>query len=119
MHRAICLSTLFGLLFVASVFPQGGESTQILGIAEDTTGSVVPGVTITATHVATGQLRQVITGESGNYVITNIVPGEYIVRAEKEGFKLEVRSGLILQLNQKARVDIKLSVGTVTETVEV
>ena len=75
MHRAICLSTLFGLLFVASVFPQGGESTQILGIAEDTTGSVVPGVTITrGLHVATGQLRQVITGESGNYVFTNLVP---------------------------------------------
>ena len=38
-------------------------------------------------------------------------PATYTVRAEKEGFKSEVRSDLILQLNQKARVDMKLSVG--------
>ena len=46
-------------------------------------------------------------------------PASYTVRAEKEGFKSEVRSGLILQLNQKARVDMKLSIGAVSETVEV
>jgi hypothetical protein len=113
---AICV-----LIFAATpvLFGQGGESTQILGIVEDTSGAVVPAVTVTVTNVATGQQRQVITGDSGNYVVTNITPGEYTVRAEKTGFKSEIRSGLILQLNQKARVDMKLSVGAVSETEEV
>ena len=100
----------YSLLILSSLsmlFGQGGESTQILGVVEDTSGAVVPGVIVTATHVATGQQRQVTTGESGNYVFTNIDPGEYTVRAEKAGFKTEVRTGLILQLNQKARVDMK------------
>jgi hypothetical protein len=117
--RGCILSAVLCLSFASYVFPQGGESTQILGIVEDSSGAIIPGVTVTVTHVATGQQRQVETGESGNYVITNINPGEYTVRAEKAGFKSEVRSGLTLQLNQKARVDLKLSIGAVSETVEV
>ena len=117
-HACLKLSLLLPA-FALSLFSQGGESTQILGIVEDTSGAVIPGVTVTATHVATGQQRKVVSGESGNYVITNITPGEYTVRAEKGGFKSEVRSDLILQLNQKARIDMKLSIGAVTETVEV
>jgi hypothetical protein len=117
--RGCILSAVLCLSFASYVFPQGGESTQILGIVEDSSGAIIPSVTLTVTHMATGQQRQVETGESGNYVITNINPGEYTVRAEKAGFKSEVRSGLTLQLNQKARVDIKLSIGAVSETVEV
>ncbi|MEJ7605709.1 MAG: carboxypeptidase-like regulatory domain-containing protein [Bryobacteraceae bacterium] len=119
MARAFLAVLVLQILFSIRAFSQGGESTQILGVVEDTSAAVVPGVTVTATHTSTGQQRQVITGESGNYVITNITPGEYIVRAEKSGFKSEVRTGLTLQLNQKARVDMKLSVGAVSETVEV
>src|SRR5258708_231292 len=112
-----CLISFF--LLAASAFPQGGESTQILGVVEDTSGASVPNVTVTITQVATGQQRQVTTGESGNYVFTSIPPGQYTVRAEKTGFKSEIRSNLVLQLNQKARVDMQLAVGAVTETVEV
>lgn len=119
MSRSHAKALLICLVMASSLFGQGGESTQILGIVEDTSGALIPGVVVTATHVATGQQRQVTTGESGNYVITNINPGEYTVRAEKAGFKSEVRSSLLLQLNQKARVDIKLSIGAVSETVEV
>src|SRR5262245_37929424 len=119
MFRAYVKICVLCGAFACTVFAQGGESTQILGVVEDTTGAVVPGVTVTVTHVATAQQRQMTTGDSGNYVFTNITPGEYTVRAEKPGFKSEVRSNLILQLNQKARVDMKLAVGAVSETVEV
>ena len=119
MFRAYVKICVLCGAFASSLFAQGGESTQILGTVEDTSGAVIPGVTVTIIHVATSQQRQVVTGESGNYVFTNINPGTYTVRAEKQGFKSEVRSDLILQLNQKARVDMKLSVGEVTETVEV
>src|SRR5687768_4068587 len=112
MHRTFCQTVVLGLAFGFIASPQGGESTQILGVVEDTTGSVVPGVIITVTQIGTGQQRQVTSGDSGNYVVTNIIPGEYTIRAEKQGFKSEVRTGLVLQLNQKARVDMRLSVGT-------
>ncbi|MBI3693621.1 MAG: TonB-dependent receptor [Acidobacteria bacterium] len=100
-------------------FPQGGESTEILGVVTDATGSLVPGAEVTATHITTGQSRKVTTGESGTYVFPLMAPGEYTVRAEKQGFRAEVRSGLTLQLNQKARVNFTLQVGSVSESVEV
>jgi outer membrane receptor protein involved in Fe transport len=110
---------ILGLVVCRLLFSQGGESTQILGVVEDSTGALVPGVNVTATHVSTGQVRRAVTGESGTYVFPLMTPGEYVVRAEREGFKTDVRSGLILQLNQKARVDFHLEVGAVSESVEV
>jgi outer membrane receptor protein involved in Fe transport len=107
------------LLLPALLMAQGGESTQILGLVEDSTGAVVSGVEVTATHIATGQIRKVTTGEAGVYVFASMVPGEYTVRAEKQGFRAETRSGLVLQLNQKARVNFTLTVGAVSESVEV
>lgn len=108
------------LLFTAGcLLPQGGESTEILGIVEDSSGSVIPGVEVTATHVATGQTRKTTTGESGTYVFSFMQPGPYTIRADKNGFRPEVRSGLELQLNQKARVNFVLQVGAVAESIEV
>ena len=66
MFRAFHKLSLLLPAFALSLFSQGGESTQILGIVEDTSGAVIPGVTVTATHVATGQQRKVVSGESGN-----------------------------------------------------
>jgi outer membrane receptor protein involved in Fe transport len=110
-----CLVTVSAVV----AWGQTGEVTQILGLVADSTGSVVPGAEITATHVATGQVRKVTTGESGTYVFPLMSPGEYTVRAGKEGFKAEIRSNVLLQLNQKARVNFLLQVGAVTESVEV
>jgi len=118
MNRMLVVACLLVLVGMPAL-PQGGETTQILGIVQDATGAVAPGVEITATQVATGQARKVTTGESGTYVFPLILPGEYTVRAEKQGFRAEVRSGLVVQLNQKARVDFTLQVGAVAEQVEV
>lgn len=115
----LSLALALSMLAVPAARPQGGESTEILGVVHDPTGLAVPGVEVTATHLATNQVRRVTTGESGTYVLTAMQPGEYVVRAEKQGFRAEVRRGLVLQLNQKARIDIALQVGSVAESVEV
>jgi hypothetical protein len=60
----------------ACILPQGGESTEILGIVEDSSGAVIPGVEIKAKHVRTGQERKATTGESGVYVLSFMQPGE-------------------------------------------
>ncbi|MCC6364595.1 MAG: TonB-dependent receptor [Bryobacterales bacterium] len=119
MRRRLLTAVLLFLTPASHAYAQGGESTQILGHVGDATGAVIPGVTVTATHVATGQTRSVVTGDSGTYVFPLMTPGEYTVRAEAKGFKTDLRTGLILQLNQKARVDFELQVGAVTESVEV
>jgi hypothetical protein len=94
-------------------------STEILGLVTDPTGAVIPGATVTVRRVATGDVRTAITNETGNYIFPLLDIGEYEVTCSATGFKTELRRGIVLQLNQKARLDFKLQVGNQVETVEV
>ncbi len=94
-------------------------STQILGLVTDSTGAVVPGATITARRVETGDVRTTTSNDTGNYIFPLLDSGEYEVSCAAAGFKTEVRKGIGLQLQQKARLDFQLQVGTQAETVEV
>ena len=94
-------------------------STEILGLVVDPTGAVIPGAEITARRLATGDIRTGKTNETGNYIFPLLDIGEYEVTAAASGFKTEVRRGIILQLNQKARIDFQMSVGDQAEMVEV
>lgn len=118
LPAALRLAVCF-FLAISCLLPQGGESTEILGIVEDSSGAPVSGAEITATHIATGEARKAVTGDSGVYVISFARPGAYNLSAGKTGFKTESRSGLNLQLNQKARVNFVLQVGAVSERIEV
>ncbi|MBK9167163.1 MAG: TonB-dependent receptor [Bryobacterales bacterium] len=115
-----CLAVA-GLLTVCALpaLPQGGESTEILGVIQDSTGALIPGVSVSATHTGTNITRRMVTGDSGTYAFPSIQPGIYVVRAECPGFRTEVRTDLEVQINQKARVNITMQVGQVTESVEV
>src|SRR5437867_7175010 len=78
--RGISMIRIWTLLVLLALpaLPQGGESTQILGNVQDSSGALIPGVEVTATHLATGQSRKVTTGESGTYVFPLITPGDYV-----------------------------------------
>jgi carboxypeptidase family protein/TonB-dependent receptor-like protein len=91
----------------------------ILGTVTDTSGAAVPGAKITITNVGTQISQALQTDSSGSYVVPTLIPGTYNVTAEKAGFQRTVKTGIILQVDQKARVDLTLQVGSVTQTVEV
>jgi hypothetical protein len=94
-------------------------STQILGLVTDPTGAVLPGATIRARRVATGDVRTTETNATGNYIFPLLEIGEYEVTCALSGFKTEVRSGIVLQLQDKLRVDFQMQVGEQVERVEV
>ena len=94
-------------------------TTEILGLVTDATSAVIPGANVTITRVATGESRSAVTGQTGEYHFPLIGVGEYTVRVETEGFRSETVTGLVVEIQQKARVDFTLEVGQVTETVEV
>lgn len=91
----------------------------ILGTVKDNTGAVVTGAVITITEASKGTSQRLETDESGSYIAPFLIPGAYTVSAEHAGFKRELRSGITLEVDQKARVDFELSVGAVSETVTV
>ena len=106
-------------LVLTSVTMAQVSNGVILGTVRDASGGVVPGVDVMVTDVATGVERRAITGSEGNYRVVNLSPGEYSVRAEMPGFQAQLIEGIILQVAQRARIDVALAVGEVTQEVTV
>ena len=79
----------------------------------------MPQDAISVTNPGTGVSVRALTDESGRYFLTGLRPATYSVTAEHPGFKKFVNTGLTLQVNQTARLDITMSVGDVSEQVTV
>ncbi len=112
----LCLPILSTLLCTAGAQT---TSTTILGTVTDTSGAVVAGAKVTALNVKTGLKREETTSSTGDFSFPLLDVGEYEVTVDAQGFKSEVRHHLILQINEKTRVDFALQVGLTTERVDV
>ena len=110
---SVCLVAVAGILAGQTV------STQILGLVSDTSGAVVPGAVIKVTRIATGDVRTTRSNDTGNYVFPLLDIGEYEVSCSAAGFKTDVRRHIVLQLQDKLRIDFQLTVGQQAETIEV
>src|SRR5262245_52838182 len=95
------------------------QTAQITGTITDQSGAVAPQTRVTATNVDTGVARSTVANESGNYLITALLPGNYRVAAEVSGFKRMNRDGVRLEVDQVARIDFMLQLGETRETVSV
>lgn len=113
-HLAILL-----VFFCATPCWAQTTSTEILGNVTDATGAVVPNARVTLLRTATGERRTAATSGTGDYTFPLIEIGQYTVTVEMEGFKTQEKKGIVVELQQKARVDFKLEVGSTTERVEV
>lgn len=91
----------------------------MLGTVTDPSGAVVPDVNVTATNVATGIEAKTTTGLQGDYHFSLLPPGNYIVTAEREGFRKAEINGVVIGVGIIVRTDIRLQVGTVSEEVVV
>jgi hypothetical protein len=112
------LICLLALLWPAQAAAQAVSGT-ILGSATDASGATVAGVRITLTHTQTGLTRVVASDSEGEYVAPSLPPGAYTISAEAPGFKKLLLANVQLNVDQKARVDLKLDVGATTESVTV
>jgi outer membrane receptor protein involved in Fe transport len=92
---------------------------SITGIVTDESGAVMPGVTVEATNVGTNQTRTALTGSDGFYSIPLVPPGQYSLKGTLQGFKTFLREGVTVTVESTARVDMKLAVGGLEETISV
>jgi carboxypeptidase family protein/TonB-dependent receptor-like protein len=92
---------------------------SVAGVITDSTGSTVPGATVTITSVDRQTSDTVVTNESGRYVKERLVPGTYEVKAELAGFKSAVFSAIRVNVDTQTNLDIRLEIGNVTENVTV
>ncbi len=101
-----------------AMFAQEVTAT-VTGVVSDSTGGVISGATVTATNLETNFSSSTATGASGEYVITLLRPGHYKLSVSQAGFKTLEQTGIQLEVNQRAKIDISLSVGQITEKVQV
>ena len=116
--RTFCLLLFLVLAGSCPLWAQV-EFGTISGTTHDSTGAIVPGVDITVTNVNRGTEVKTKTNETGDFVVLNLIPGDYTITASLKGFKTLQRKGFNLQVNARVAVDLVLEVGELSETVEV
>ena len=119
MHRlkwfvcACLVAASFALPSLASA-----QTAEIVGRVTDNTGGVLPGATVTVENSGTRDVRTAVTSDTGDYVFTLLPIGTYTVRIELQGFSA-YSSRAVLTSGDRTRIDGRLNVGVVSETVEV
>src|SRR5581483_11838427 len=98
----------------------GSAQVAIAGVVRDTSGAIMPGVTVEASSPALiEKTRSVVSDTAGQYKIVDLSPGTYEVSFTLPGFKVFKRSGIVLEGNFTAQVNAEMQVGAVEESVQV
>ena len=128
MNRRLFIASLLFTLFAACLLTErlaaaGGleqvTTSTLTGRILDGSGAVLPGVTIAARQTETGLQRTTVSDAQGRYIVPTLPPGRYEIRAELQGFRPLVRSGVTLTIAQTAVVDLTMTVGDIAEAVTV
>jgi carboxypeptidase family protein len=113
------LVVLIGL--IASSIPGMAQEVTagIVGTVTDPSGAPIVGAAVVATDTERGTLWKAETNDTGSYNLLRLPVGSYSVKVSKEGFQTALQPAFTLTLNQTSRVDVRLKVGQINETVEV
>src|SRR5438552_9574955 len=120
MNRKLFL-VFAGVALCAAALPLLAQevSAGITGRVTDPSGSAIVGASVTAKDLDRGTEWPTVTNQDGIYAFPRIPIGTYSLKVEAKGFKTAVQSGVTLEVNQRARIDIGMQVGVVNETVNV
>jgi hypothetical protein len=115
----LALSTF--LLWMMASLPASAQAVYggIFGTVTDKSGAVVPNVAITVTDISKGTTVTATTNESGLYRLQHLIPDTYKVEAESAGYSKSVVASVIVYADTAPQVDLQLTVGAVSNSVEV
>src|SRR5258705_9869364 len=116
--RDVCVGVLILLLTAAAASAQL-STAELSGRVTDTSGAVLPGVTVTMTQTATQATRTAIPDADGTYVISTPPTGPYRLEVSLQGFRSYVQNGIVLQVGATPTINVPLELGNVAETITV
>ena len=117
--RGVMSVLILGILVATPLRAQIASGGSVSGVARDDQGSVVPGVSITATSATAPGVHRAATDRRGQYRLVDLPPGEYTLTAQLAGFATFVRTPIVVRAGLSIPVDIEMKVGAIGETVEV
>jgi outer membrane receptor protein involved in Fe transport len=108
------------IFLAASIAVNGQNATgRITGVVTDPQGATIPGAKVSVTNVSTNVHWDVVSNADGAYQVLDLPIGKYKVTVEREGFAKTVTDAQALEINQTLRIDIRMKVGAISETVSV
>jgi hypothetical protein len=108
------------LLFAASTaFAQTNGTATLVGNITDSSGAVMAGARIRVVNTNTAFVSETVSSAEGSYYVPNLIPGDYRITVEASGFKAHVRDGVTLRIDETPRIDIRMEVGNITDSVKV
>jgi hypothetical protein len=117
ISAALSVRIILSFAFCSAVFAQ--SVSQISGTVKDASGLGVPDARVTVTQTDTGVTRTTVTATSGAYSLPSLPIGPYRMEVRKEGFATFVESGIVLQVDTAPTIDPTLTLGAVSQAVEV
>ena len=115
--RVVTLTVLLGILALPTLAQT--NKADIVGTITDSKGAAVQGATVTITKVDTAATRNVTSGDTGEYQAPSLEIGTYKITVTKQGFQTVTQENIVLQTNDRLRIDLTLSPGDVTGVVTV
>ena len=119
MIRSVAVAVIASLLLFAASASAQFDSAQISGVIQDSTGAVLPGVDVTLKNTGTGNEQHAVTNEAGVYTFANVPVGTYDLTSTLSGFNTVTKAGVRLNAGVNIRVDMQMSLGTLSETIQV
>lgn len=114
------VGVVLALAASSSIDLRGQTVTATLrGRVLDPSGASVPGAKVTILNIGTNEQHVVTTGADGLYTFTTLPRGDYTLNVEAAGFQKAVRTGIVLEVGQQAGLDIKLTLGSQAQSVQV
>jgi hypothetical protein len=106
-------------LFVVFTSHAYAQTATVVGTVTDPTGAVVANATIKLTNLETGLATNVVTAGDGQFVAPGLAVGHYTISTTANGFKSSLKTGIVLSVGDRVRIDFQLQVGTAQQTVTV
>src|SRR5271156_5724778 len=120
LSLTISMVVIFILILLGSNQALGQQATaQIAGTVKDTSGALVMGAKVTLKNSSTNTTHTATTDKEGAYLFTLVPIGAYEITIEHAGFEKYVHTGITLEINQNARLDVALRIGAMSAVVEV
>jgi outer membrane receptor protein involved in Fe transport len=118
-HRLAHAAVVLSLMGSAGLAHAQLTTADIVGTITDSTGAVVPNAKVEVKNLATSVARSATTDDSGNYNFTLLQPGHYSITITAQGFKVSNIPDLSIEAGDRARSDVHLQLGNISETVSV
>ena len=107
------------LMLVASPATSQSFYGSLVSVVRDAQGDVIPAAPLVLTNTATGERREGVSAENGEYRFVNLVPGTYRLEVELSGFQRYVRDRIEVNVQSQPRIEIALQLGSLAETIQV